>query len=123
MSHKPTPDRQQLATKTVMDEKVTKAMTQNLELEEPKTVSPMSDKEFSELGLPFMVYVQEIALSTAQRLFPEEEDLPQDNNDLPQDQAIYAIHAANGTPILLAYNMDEAYEMAFDNELEIQPLQ
>ncbi len=85
-----------------------------LELSNPKIeeyhVKDMTEEDFADLGMDNVVYVQEVTLDEAQTLFPEIEEFPEIGH-------FYALHAANGTPVLLAEDLYSAKEAAENNKL------
>jgi hypothetical protein len=87
-----------------------------LELNNPKLenshVKTMTEEDFADLGMDNVVYVQEVSLDEAQFLFPEIEEFPQISQ-------LYAVHAANGTPVLLAEDLYSAKEAAENNKLVV----
>lgn len=76
----------------------------------------ISKEQLRDMGLNDLVYVQEVAMSHAKKLFPQVEEFP-------EQTALYAVHAANGTPILLAEDLESAVIAATDHELNIQYVQ
>lgn len=88
-------------------------------LKEPKdkseAVNIMNDKDFADLGIQDMVYVNEVAHDTALNLFPE-------IIDLPETGPLYAVHAADGTPILLAEDLQSATSAAAEHSFTLHQL-
>ncbi len=72
----------------------------------------MTEEDFADLGMDNVVYVQEVSLDEAQFLFPEIEEFPQISQ-------LYSVHAANGTPVLLAEDLYSAKEAAENNKLVV----
>lgn len=87
-----------------------------LELNNPEhqdqVIETMTEEDFADLGMDNVVYVQEVTLDEAQILFPEIDEFP----ELTQ---LYAVHAANGTPVLLAEDLYSAKEAAENNKLMV----
>ena len=87
-----------------------------LEINNPKAenihVKSMSEEDFADLGMDDVVYVQKISIDEAQIFFPEIDDFP----ELSQ---LYSLHAANGTPVLLAEDLYSAKEAAENNKLTV----
>jgi len=75
----------------------------------------MTKDDLRDLGVDKLVYVHEVVASAAKDLFPE-------IVDLPEEGSLFAVHAANGLPILLAQDLEAAVIAAIDNELQIQQL-
>ena len=75
----------------------------------------MSDSEFAALGDGEWAYIKALTSEEAQAAYPTIEDLPEGLN-------LYALHAADGTPIALTDDMGTAIEHALGDELEIAPL-
>lgn len=76
---------------------------------------PMTDKEFERLGGGFVAYIKTLSTDEAERMFPAIEDLPKGIN-------LYALHAADGTPLALTDSMQAAIGHAMGDELEIASL-
>ncbi len=77
------------------------------------SVEPMTEEDFADLGMQNVVYVHEVTANEAHMLFPEIEELP-------ELTTLYAVHAANGTPVLLAEDLYSALEAAESNKLTVQ---
>lgn len=75
----------------------------------------MSDSEFAALGDGEWAYIKALTSEQAQAAYPTIEDLP-------DGLSLYALHAADGTPIALTDDMGTAIEHALGDELEIAPL-
>lgn len=75
----------------------------------------LSDKEFERLGGGFIAYIKTLSTDEAERMFPAIEDLPKGIN-------LYALHAADGTPLALTDSMQAAIGHAMGDELEIASL-
>ncbi len=75
----------------------------------------LSDKEFERLGGGLVAYIKTLSTDEAERMFPAIEDLPKGIN-------LYALHAADGTPLALTDSMQAAIGHAMGDELEIASL-
>lgn len=75
----------------------------------------LSDKEFERLGGGLIAYIKTLSTDEAERMFPAIEDLPKGIN-------LYALHAADGTPLALTDSMQAAIGHAMGDELEIASL-
>ncbi len=75
----------------------------------------MTDSEFAALGDGEWAYIKALSSEEAQAAYPTVDDLPKGLN-------LYALHAADGTPIALTDDMGTAIEHAMGDELEIAPL-
>ncbi|MGI9426220.1 MAG: DUF1150 family protein [Hyphomicrobiaceae bacterium] len=75
----------------------------------------MSDREFAELGEGEWAYIKSLTSEEAQEAYPTIEELPQGIH-------IYALHAADGSPIALTDDKGVAIEQAMGDELEIASL-
>lgn len=80
---------------------------------EKQAVDVMTDKDFADLGIQDLVYVHEVAVETALDLFPEIEELP-------FGSTLFAVHAADGTPILLAEDLESASHAAEEHSFTLQ---
>jgi hypothetical protein len=72
----------------------------------------MSELELAKLGGGQIAYIRVLSTAEAQRMFPSIEGLPS-NIDL------FALHAADGTPIALTDSHQAAVGHAMSGELEI----
>ena len=72
----------------------------------------MSDEEFAELGSGQWAYIKTLTSEEAQVAFPSVEDLPAGID-------LFALLAADGTPIVLTDDEDTAIGHAIGDELEI----
>ncbi|HRO51320.1 MAG TPA: DUF1150 domain-containing protein [Hyphomicrobium sp.] len=72
----------------------------------------MSDIELARLGGGQVAYIKTLSSDEALQMFPAIEDLPRGIN-------LYALHAADGTPIALTDTRQAALSHAMDGELEI----
>lgn len=70
----------------------------------------MSKTEFAHLGEDSMAYIKELTSDKAQELFPALENIP-------EGIKIFAVHAADGTPIALADTRSAAISNAKDHNL------
>lgn len=77
--------------------------------------SIMSDREFAELGDGQWAYIKSLTSEEAQEAYPTVEELPEGIH-------IYALHAADGSPIALTDDKGVAIEQAMGDELEIASL-
>lgn len=75
----------------------------------------MSESEFAALGDGEVAYIKPMTSEEAQEAYPTIDDLPAGLN-------LFALHAADGTPIALTDDMSTAIEHAMGDELEIAPL-
>lgn len=72
----------------------------------------MSDIELARLGGGQVAYITTMSSDEALEMFPAIEDLPRGIN-------LYALHAADGTPIALTDTRQAALSHAMDGELEV----
>lgn len=72
----------------------------------------MSEIELARLGGGQVAYIKTMSSDEALRMFPAIEDLPRGIN-------LFALHAADGTPIALTDTRQAALSHAMDGELEI----
>jgi hypothetical protein len=80
---------------------------------EAETVHPvMSQIELARLGGGQVAYIKILSSDDARRMFPAIEGLP-------PGISLYALHAADGTPIALTDTRQAALSHAMDDELEI----
>ena len=75
----------------------------------------MSDSEFAALGDGEIAYIKPLTSEEAQAAYPS-------IDDLPDGLELFALHAADGTPIALTDDMGTAIEHAMGDELEIAAL-
>ncbi|MGI9522826.1 MAG: DUF1150 family protein [Hyphomicrobiaceae bacterium] len=75
----------------------------------------MTDEEFAELGDGQWAYIKSLTSEEALEAYPSIEELPKGIN-------IYALHAADGSPIALTDDKGVAIEQAMGEELEIASL-
>ena len=77
------------------------------------TVAPvMSQIELARLGGGHIAYIKTLSSDEARRMFPAIEGLPPGIN-------LYALHAADGTPLALTDTRQAAMSHAMEDELEI----
>jgi hypothetical protein len=79
---------------------------------EPAVAPVMSEIELARLGGGQVAYIKTMSSDEALRMFPAIEDLPRGIN-------LFALHAADGTPIALTDTRQAALSHAMDGELEI----
>lgn len=72
----------------------------------------MSEIELARLGGGQVAYIKTLSSDEALRMFPAIEDLPRGIN-------LFALHAADGTPIALTDTRQAALSHAMEGELEI----
>jgi hypothetical protein len=72
----------------------------------------MSQFELAKLGGGHVAYIKTLTADEAQRMFPAV-------NELPSGINLYALHAADGTPIALTDTKQAALSHAMDGELMI----
>ncbi len=75
----------------------------------------MSDEEFADLGQGEWAYIRPLTAQQARDVFPTVDDLPADVD-------LYALLAADGTPIVLTDDRGTAISHAMGDELEIAHL-
>ncbi|CFX18519.1 conserved protein of unknown function [Candidatus Filomicrobium marinum] len=75
----------------------------------------MTTSEFAELGGGEVAYIKTLTSDQAHKMFPAIEGLPEGIN-------LYALHAADGTPLALTDSMQAALGHALGDELEIASL-
>jgi hypothetical protein len=74
----------------------------------------LSPEAFAHLGDGRIAYVKTIKSEDVRALFPQAE-MP----DLPPGQMLFALHAADGTPIMLTDTREAAVANAWSQELEM----
>lgn len=79
---------------------------------QPVVAPVMSEIELARLGGGQVAYIKTLSSDEALRMFPAIEDLPHGIN-------LFALHAADGTPIALTDTRQAALSHAMDGELEI----
>lgn len=72
----------------------------------------LSQRELARLGGGQVAYIKLMTPAEARRLYPS---VP----DLPRGIELYALHAADGTPLAITDTMRAAVEHAMGDELEI----
>ncbi len=72
----------------------------------------MSEVELARLGGGHLAYIRVMTTDEAERLFPAVQGLPQGID-------LFALHAADGTPIALTDSHNAAVGHAMDGELEV----
>lgn len=75
----------------------------------------MSEVELARLGGGHVAYIRTMSADEARRMFPAIEGLPRGIN-------LYALHAADGTPIALTDTRQAALSHAMEGELEVASL-
>ncbi len=78
----------------------------------PAIAPVMSEIELARLGGGQVAYIKTMSSDEALKMFPAIEDLPRGIN-------LFALHAADGTPIALTDTRQAALSHAMDGELEI----
>lgn len=73
----------------------------------------MSVLEFQSLGGGEVAYIKEMTADEAERMFPAIENLP-------RGIALFALTAADGTPIMVTDSLNAAAAQARSDDLEIQ---
>jgi hypothetical protein len=73
----------------------------------------MSPEALAQLGDGRIAYVKTIRSEDVQTLFPQA-DVP----EMPPGQKLFALHAADGTPIMLTDSREAALANAWSQELE-----
>jgi hypothetical protein len=79
---------------------------------QPVVAPVMSEIELARLGGGQVAYIKTLSSDEALAMFPAIEDLPRGIN-------LFALHAADGTPIALTDTRQAALSHAMDGELEI----
>ncbi|HEX2840829.1 DUF1150 domain-containing protein [Hyphomicrobium sp.] len=82
---------------------------------QPAIAPVMSEIELARLGGGQVAYIKTLSSDEALKMFPAIEDLPRGIN-------LFALHAADGTPIALTDTRQAALSHAMDGELEIASL-
>lgn len=78
-----------------------------------ETKLPISPEALAHLGDGRIAYVKTVRSEDVGALFPDAE-MPQ----MPPGQTLFALHAADGTPIMLTDSREAAVANAWSNELE-----
>lgn len=79
------------------------------------SVPAMSQLDLARLGGGHVAYIKTLTYDEARRMFPGVEDLPSGIN-------LFALHAADGTPIALTDTRQAALGHAMDGELQVANL-
>ena len=75
------------------------------------TIHQISPEALAVLGGGKLAYVKTIRSEDVQKFFPQAPELP-------SGSLLYALHAADGTPIMLTDSREAAIANAWSNELE-----
>ena len=75
----------------------------------------MSDEEFADLGAGEWAYIRTLTSKEAQIAFPS-------IDDLPDDVSLFALLAADGTPLVLTDDEGTAISHAIGDDLELAQL-
>ena len=78
-----------------------------------ETKLPISLEALAQLGDGRIAYVKTVRSEDVGAMFPDAE-MPQ----MPPGQILFALHAADGTPIMLTDSREAAVANAWSNELE-----
>ncbi|MFZ0608204.1 MAG: DUF1150 domain-containing protein [Xanthobacteraceae bacterium] len=78
-----------------------------------ETKLPISPEALAQLGDGRIAYVKTVRSEDVRAMFPDAE-MPQ----MPPGQILFALHAADGTPIMLTDSREAAVANAWSNELE-----
>lgn len=90
-----------------------KEKTKGTQSSSPKLIlGPMSPRELQQLGGGVVAYIKTMTTDEAERMFPAIKGLPK---GIP----LYALHAADGTPLALTDTRQAAIGHAIGDELEI----
>ena len=81
---------------------------------EAEFVKIMSDQDLAVLGGGEIAYVKEITSRTANRII---RDAGGETGSFPVSKKLFALHAADGTPIAIADTRESALASAFENDL------
>lgn len=87
-------------------------MTEHRDLLKTELNKTMSVSEFAELGGGQVAYIKMMTSDEAHQMYPAIQGLPDGIN-------LYALHAADGTPLALTDTMQAALGHALGDELEI----
>lgn len=79
---------------------------------DPRALPLMSELELARLGGGEVAYIKTLSSDDAQRMFPMVEGLPSGIN-------LFALHAADGTPIALTDTLQAAIGHAHEGDLAI----
>jgi hypothetical protein len=83
------------------------------DMNQSETKPEMSPEALAHLGDGRIAYVKTVRSEDVRALFPQAE-VPQ----LPPGQMLFALHAADGTPIMLTDSREAAVANAWSQELE-----
>jgi hypothetical protein len=83
------------------------------DMNQSETKAEMSPEALAHLGDGRIAYVKTVRSEDVRALFPQAE-VPQ----LPPGQMLFALHAADGTPIMLTDSREAAVANAWSQELE-----
>lgn len=72
----------------------------------------ISTDELEQLGGGEVAYIKTLSSEEANEIYPLDDSLP-------EGISIYALHAADGTPIALTNSMQAALGQALDDELQV----
>lgn len=73
----------------------------------------MSEGELAKLGGGKVAYLKKVSLDEARKIFPSVEGIP-------SDTVLFALHAADGTPLALTDTRQAALSHALDEDLTVQ---
>ncbi|MBV8472182.1 MAG: DUF1150 domain-containing protein [Hyphomicrobiales bacterium] len=76
-----------------------------------RDLAALTARQFARLGDGAIAYVTTVTLEDAQRLFPEA-------TDIPRNKQLFALLAADGSPIMLADSKGAAIAKAWLDELK-----
>ncbi len=76
--------------------------------EAPNEMTPL---EFAHLGEGEVAYIRELSGARAAKLFGI-------NSEIPANQQVYSLHAADGTPMAVSDSLDAIVESAWEHELD-----
>jgi hypothetical protein len=79
-----------------------------------ETKTDLSPEALAHLGDGRIAYVKTVRSEDVQAMFPQA-DMP----ELPPGQMLFALHAADGTPIMLTDSREAAVANAWSQELEM----
>ncbi|MEM1372144.1 MAG: DUF1150 domain-containing protein [Pseudomonadota bacterium] len=82
---------------------------------ETHSTRDMTSDEFEQLGGGEVAYIKTLTSDEASEMFPSIEGLPEGIN-------LYAVHAADGTPLALTDSMQAALGHVLGDELEVASL-
>jgi hypothetical protein len=85
--------------------------TKTTEQTEVKTLPPISQDALAHLGEGELAYVKPISSDEVRKLFPQAPEMA-------PGLTLFALHAANGTPIMLTDSREAAIANAWSQELQ-----